>query len=134
MIEISTDKSKLQIHVIHQFLTHSYWAKERTIAEVEKTIKHSLCFGVYSNGQQIGFARVVTDYTIFVYLMDVFVLPEHQGKGYSKQLIKAIHNNAELQNCTTWMLKTADAHGLYKQFEYTGLSHPKKVMERLLKK
>lgn len=134
MITFSTDKSKLQIPVIHEFLTQSYWAKGRTIGDVEKSIKQSLCFGVYCDGNQIGFARVVTDYTIFAYLMDVFILAEYRGKGYSKQLIKAIHKNPELQSCKVWMLKTAGAHGLYKQFEYTALSHPEKVMERLLKK
>ena len=134
MIAISTDKNKLQIPVIHQFLTNCYWAKGRTIKDVEKSIKHSLCFGVYFDGAQIGFARIATDYTIFAYLMDVFILQEYRGKGYSKQLIEAIHTNTELQSCKVWMLKTADAHGLYKQFEYTDLSHPEKVMERLLKK
>ena len=88
MITFSTDKSKLQIPVIHELLTQSYWAKGRTIGDVAKSIKHSLCFGVYCDGNQIGFARIATDYTIFVYLMDVFILPEYRGNGYSKQLIK----------------------------------------------
>lgn len=131
MIEISTNKKKLQVDVIHQFLTHSYWAKGRTLKEVENTIKHSLCFGVYLGGNQIGFARIATDYTVFAYLMDVFILPEFRGLGYSKQLMEAIHSNEKLKNCKVWMLKTLDAHGLYEQFEYTSLSHPEKVMERL---
>ena len=80
MITISTDKSKLQIAVIHSFLTNSYWAKGRTIAEVENTIKNCLCFGVYINDIQIGFGRVATDYTVFAYLMDIFILPEHREK------------------------------------------------------
>lgn len=133
MIEISTDKSKLQIEVIHGFLTASYWAKGRTIDEVKKTIEHCFCFGVYLDEKQIGFARIVTDYTVFAYLMDVFILPEHQGKGYSKQLMKAINEEPQLQSCKVWMLKTVDAHGLYKQFGFTELKHPEKVMERLLK-
>lgn len=133
MIVISTDKSKLQIDVIHQFLTETYWAKGRTIDEVKKTIEHCLCFGMYVEGKQIGFARLATDYTVFAYLMDVFVLPEHRGKGYSKQLMKAINEEPQVQSCKVWMLKTSDAHELYKQFGYTELKHPERVMERLLK-
>jgi GNAT superfamily N-acetyltransferase len=133
MIEISIDKSKLQTHKIHQFLTNTYWAKGRTLEEVKKTIDNSLSFGVYLKGDQIGFARIVTDYTVFAYLMDVFILPEYRGNGYSKELIKAINNHSTLQSCNVWMLKTSDAHKLYNQFGYTELKHPEKVMERLLK-
>ena len=133
MIEISTDKSKLQIDVIHQFITNAYWAKGRTVAEVKKTIEHCFCFGVYLDDKQIGFARVATDYTVFAYLMDVFILEEHRGKGYSKALIARIHEAKELKSCKVWMLKTADAHGLYKQFGFTTLRSPEKVMERILK-
>lgn len=132
MITISTDKEKLQIYVIHQFLTETYWAKGRTLEEVKKTIEHCLCFGMYLDGKQIGFARLATDYTVFAYLMDVFVLPEYRGKGYSKQLMKAINEEPQLQSCKVWMLKTSDAHKLYKQFGYTELKYPEKVMERLL--
>ena len=133
MINISTDKSKLQVDLIHAFSTKSYWAKGRTIEEVQKTIEHCLCYGVYLNKKQIGFARVCTDYVVFAYLMDVYIIPEHQGKGYSKQLMEAINKEPKLQSCKVWMLKTADAHGLYKQFGYTELKHPEKVMERILK-
>jgi len=132
MIIISTDKSKLQVDVIHSFLTQTYWAKGRTIEEVEKTIEHNLCFGVYLDSQQIGFARICTDYVVFAYLMDVFILPEYRGKGYSKKLINKINSALELKSCTVWMLKTGDAHGLYKQFGYTELKNPEKIMERLL--
>ena len=89
MITISTDKKKLQINVIHGFLTTSYWAKGRTLNEVKKTIKHCLCYGVYLNENQIGFARIATDYTVFAYVMDLFILPGHRGKGYSKHLMNA---------------------------------------------
>ncbi len=133
MIEISTDKSKLQIEMIHQFLKDTYWAKGRTIDEVQKSINSCFCFGVYSNEKQIGFARIVTDYTVFAYIMDVFILPEHRGNGYSKLLMKAINEEPFLQSCRVWMLKTADAHSLYKQFGYTALAHPEKLMERILK-
>lgn len=133
IVEISTDKSKLQLDVIHGFLTESYWAKGRTYDEVKTSIEHCLCFGVYIDKKQIGFARVATDYVVFAYLMDVFVLPEYRGKGYSKQLIDTVIKDEKLQNCSVWMLKTADAHGLYKQYGFTELKHPDKVMERLLK-
>lgn len=133
MIEISTDKNRLQVEVIHSFLTSSYWAKGRGIVEVKTSIEHCFCFGVYSDGKQIGFARIATDYVVFAYIMDVFILPEHRGKGYSKQLMKTINEEPKLQSCKVWMLKTADAHSLYKQYGYTELKHPEKVMERLLK-
>jgi GNAT superfamily N-acetyltransferase len=133
MIEISIDKNKLQIDLIHQFLTESYWAKGRTIDEVKNSIEHCLCFGVYLDEKQIGFARIATDYTVFAYVMDVFILPTHRGKGYSKQLMKAINEEPRLQSCKVWMLKTADAHNLYKQFGYNELAQPEKLMERLLK-
>ena len=133
MIEISTDKSKLQVDVIHQFLTTTYWATGRSLEEVKKTIKTCFCFGVYLNEKQIGFARIATDYTVFAFVMDVFILPAYRGKGYSKQLMNAINEAPQLQSCKVWMLKTSDAHNLYKQFGYTELKQPEKVMERLLK-
>ena len=133
MIEISKDKSRLDINLIHEFLTKTYWAKGRTKEEVKTSIENCLCFGVYLENKQIGFARIVTDYVVFAYLMDVFVLPEHRGKGYSKQLMKAINEEPLLQSCKVWMLKTSDAHQLYSQFGYSALKHPDKVMERLFK-
>ncbi|BAO75952.1 GNAT family N-acetyltransferase [Winogradskyella sp. PG-2] len=86
------------------------------------SISHCLCFGVYINDKQIGFARIATDYVVFAYLMDVFILPEYRGNGYSKLLLKAINEEQQLHNCKMWMLKTADAHTLYKQFGYTNLN------------
>ena len=132
MIKISTDKHLLQIAVIHHFLTSTYWAKGRTLEAVKKSINHSFCFGVYFENKQIGFARIATDYTVFAYVMDVFIVPEHRGHGYSKQLMQAIHTAPELKSCKVWLLKTSDAHGLYRQFGYTDLKHPEKIMERLL--
>jgi GNAT superfamily N-acetyltransferase len=134
MITISTDKTKLQIEVIHQFITNSYWGKGRTIEQVKATINNCMCFGVYKDSQQIGFGRVATDYVVFAYVMDIFILPQHRGNGYSKKLMETIIHASELKECKTWMLKTSDAHGLYKQFEFTELQNPDKVMERLLQK
>ena len=133
MIEISKDKSRLDIKMIHEFLTETYWAKGRTVDQVKTSIEHCLCYGVYLENKQIGFARIATDYVVFAYLMDVFILPEHRSKGYSKQLMTIINEAPSLQSCKVWMLKTSDAHKLYSQFGYTELKHPEKVMERLLK-
>ncbi len=132
MIQISTDNTKLQIDLIHRFLTETYWAKGRSINEVKKSVENSLCFGVYIDDEQIGFARIVTDYTVFAYLMDVFILPKYRGKGYSKQLMKVMIEDPKLKACKVWMLKTSDSHELYKQFDFTELKHPEKVMVRLL--
>ncbi len=130
MIQISSDKNKLDLNVIHKYLSEdSYWAKGRDIETIKRSIENSLCFGVYLNDQQIGFARIVTDYAVFAWIMDVFILPEHTGNGYGKQLIKAIKNYKELQNLQRWGLSTNDAHGLYQQFGFEALSEPKIMME-----
>jgi len=131
MIKISTQNGILDVKMIYNFLTDSYWAKGRTFTDVQKSIDNSLCFGVYLEGSQIGFARICTDYAVFAYIMDVFILPEFRGRGYAKQLMDAVINEPKLQSCKVWMLKTSDAHGLYKQFGFTDLSQPEIVMEKL---
>jgi len=133
MIEISTDKDKLDIDIIHNFLVNAYWSLGRTREDVEKTIKHCLCFGVYKDNKQIGFARVSTDYVVFTYLMDVFILPEYRGNGHAKELIKTILDEPVLESCTVWMLKTNDAHGLYEQFGFKNATNSEIIMERILK-
>ena len=132
-ITISTDKTKLDIAQIYEFLNErSYWAKGRSLETVQKSIQHSLCFGAYDeNGNQLGFARVATDYAVFGWLMDVFVLEQHRGKGIGKKLIEAIVNHPDLKNLSRLGLGTADAHGLYRQYGFTGLSKPANAMERL---
>jgi len=134
MIEISTDKDKLDVEMIHSYLTNSYWGKGRTKQEVKTTLENSLNFGVYLNGEQIGFARIVTDYVVFAYLLDVFVLPIYRGKGYSKRLMKEIVNYDQLNKVETWFLMTKDAHGLYTQFGYEKLPNPEKMMIRIVEK
>jgi GNAT superfamily N-acetyltransferase len=127
---ISTDKNKLNIPLIHRFLsTESYWAKDIPYETVKKTVQHSLTFGVYENEEQIGFARVITDFTTFAYLADVFILPSHRGKGLSKKLLQTIMEYPELQGLRRWMLATADAHGLYEQFGWTSIKEPARWME-----
>lgn len=130
MIEIDTDKNRLDIAVVHRFISNTYWAEGRTVEDVQVTIDNSYCFGVYLNGSQIGFARVVTDYTVFAYLMDVFILEEHQGKGYSSILMRAILDDPKLKVIKTWRLATSDAHYLYAKFGFTPLAHPENLMEK----
>jgi len=113
---ITTDIAKLDLNVIHKFLSEeSYWAKGIPKHVVEKSIVNSLCFGLFYNNAQIGFARLVTDRATFAYLADVFVLKEYRGKGLSKWLMKIIQLHPELQNLRRWLLTTKDAHGLYEQ-------------------
>lgn len=133
MIAISTDKSQLDIPFIQNFLKDIYWAAGRTIEEVQVTIDASFCFGIYLDGKQIGFARVITDYVVFAYLMDVFITPEHRGKGYSSMLIKAMMEQPELQRVKIWRLATTDAHFLYEKFGFKLLAHPEKMMEKVVK-
>jgi GNAT superfamily N-acetyltransferase len=131
MIHISTDKTKLDVPFIQAFLTRAYWAKNRTLEEVQITIDSSFCFGIYLEGKQIGFARVVTDYAVFAYLMDVFIIEEHQGKGYSTLLMEAIMKEPLLQNVKIWRLATTDASFLYSKFGFTPLANPEKLMEKI---
>ena len=125
----STYKSKLQIEMIHDFLSNrSYWAKGRTIAQVKRSIDHSECFGVYRDNQQLGFARVVSDFTVYAYLLDVFILEHERGTGLGKFLMSCIMNHPEIQ-AKRWMLGTEDAHGLYEQFGFTSLKKVANHME-----
>lgn len=125
---ISTDKSSLDLSVIHSFLANSYWAEGIPIELVKKSIDNSLCFGLYKGGKQVGFARVITDYVTFAYLADVFVLPSERGKGLSKWLMQTIMAYPNLQGLRRWMLATRDAHSLYKQFGFEPISEPEKLM------
>ena len=130
---ISTNKNELNISLIHEFLTNSYWAKGRTVSEVKKTIKHSLCFGIYLEQKQIGFARVVTDHVIFAYLMDVFIIEEHRGKGYASLLMNYIINEPRLKEIKRWGLITLDAHFLYKKFGFEMHNPPENVLFKVKK-
>lgn len=131
IIEISTDKARLQIAVIHEFLTQeSYWAKDRTLEQTRIAIENSICFGVYAGERQIGFARVVSDKATFAYIGDVFIIDEFRGRGLSKWLMQVIIEHPELQGLRRWVLATLDAHGLYEQFDFAGLRHPERWMEK----
>lgn len=126
---ISTSKSKLDIDFIHSFLRKSYWAKNIQRELVETSIKNSVCFGLYMEDTQIGFARVITDYARFAYLADVFIVRKHRGKGLAKWLLSCIMKHPEFKNIKGWMLATQDAHGLYKKFGFHRLYHPEKYMQ-----
>lgn len=131
--EINSDKDKLEIDVIHRYLTkEAYWTTGRTREMTEKTIKHSLCFGVYDKNAQIGFARVVTDYTIFAYLCDVFILADYQGQGLGKWLTETILEVLDAEGVRWTMLATRDAHELYEDYGgFQKLYLPEKWMGRV---
>lgn len=130
---ISTDKSKLDINIIHDYLSEeSYWAKNIPVETVQRSIEGSHCFGLYvtenSISKQVGFARVISDCATFAYLADVFVLESYRGKGLSKWLMKTIMDCPYLQGLRRWLLATKDAHGLYLQFGFTALDKPERIM------
>lgn len=130
-LRISTDKAELDVALIHRFLSEqSGWAKGIPVGTVRKALEHSLCFGGFLGAGQIAFARVISDYATFANLVDVFVVPEHRGNGYSKSIMSAVVSHPELQGLRRFTLATADAHGLYEQFGFTPLHKPQIFMER----
>lgn len=129
--EISDDKSRLDIDVIHEFLSQSYWSPGIPRSTVERAIQGSMCFGVYLDDKQVGFARVISDKATFAYLADVFILDGHRGFGLSKRLMAHVFEHADLQGLRRFMLATKDAHGLYSQFGFSELANPHIYMEIL---
>jgi GNAT superfamily N-acetyltransferase len=126
---ISTDKTKLNLEVIHRFLSEeAYWCLNIPLELVQRSIENSLCFGVYLGSEQVGFARVITDTATFGYLADVFMLPEHRGKGLSKKLVAFIMAYPSLQGLRRMMLVTKDAHGLYTKFGFQPIDTPENTM------
>jgi len=127
---ISTDPARLDLDVVHSFLTNCYWAKGIPREVVARSIDHSLCFGVYDgSGAQVGFARVVSDFATVAYLGDVFVLKSHRGHGLGKWLMECVTKHPALQDLRRWILLTRDAHGLYSQFGFTPVKAPERYME-----
>ena len=126
--EISTERARLDLDLVHDVLTKSYWAEGRRRSVVERSIANSLCFGVYHAGRQVAFARVVSDRAVFAYLMDVFVVPEFRGRGISKALMRAVLDHPDLQNLRLFLLRTQDAHGLYEQFGFRRVADPERTM------
>jgi len=127
---ISTNKAKIDIGVVHNYLTQSYWAEGISIEVVKRSIENSLCFAIYRQQQLIGFARVISDFATFAYLADVFILPEERGKGLSKWLMEVIVKYPQLQGLRRFTLATKDAHGLYTQFGFKLFDKPERWMHR----
>ena len=129
---ISTDRERLDLDVIHGFLTTSYWSKGIPRERVIRSIAHSLCFGVYDgSGTQVGFARVISDFSTYAYVADVFVLESHRGRGLGKAMMESIVQHPSLQGLRRWSLSTRDAHTLYAQVGFTPLKFPERYMEIL---
>jgi len=125
----STDKAKLDVPYIHEFLKKSYWAKEISEAVVKNSIENSFCVGIYHHDQQVGFARLITDYATFAYLADVFVDEKYRGRGVAKGLLQFILSFEFLNGLRRIMLATLDAHGLYEQFGFQSVQRPDRYME-----
>jgi GNAT superfamily N-acetyltransferase len=128
---ISTDRSRLDLDLIHNYLsTKSYWATGRSREIVARSLQNSLPFGIYHTDEQVGFARIVTDYATFAWIADVFVLPDHRGRGLSKWLMEIIIAHPQLQGFRRWVLSTRDAQGLYERYGFIPLHRPERWMER----
>lgn len=128
---ISTDRGRLDLAAIHHFLSEeSYWAAGIPFETVQRSIEHSLPYGIYHGETQVGFARVITDLATFAYLGDVYVLPGHRGRGLSKWLMETIAADPRLAGFRRWILATRDAQGLYAQSGWTPLEHPETWMEK----
>ncbi|MEE9372186.1 MAG: GNAT family N-acetyltransferase [Saprospiraceae bacterium] len=131
IITLSSDKSKLDIPLIHHVLTKSYWAKGRTLSEVKKSIENSFCYGIYSDDEQIGFARVVSDTVIFGYIADVFIIKNERGKNHASVLMNFILSDEKLEKVTQWYLKTKDAHQFYDKHGFGSLKNQGWFLERI---
>ena len=131
-LEVSSDRNRIDRALVHAFLSQqSNWARGIDRARIDRAIDASLCFGAFSDGAQIGFARVITDGATFAYLCDVFVLPNWRGRGVAHAMLAAVDAHPCLQGLRRFLLFTADAHGLYGRFGFTPLAHPERGMERL---
>jgi len=126
---ISTDRERIDLDVVHGFLTECYWAKGIPRDIVARSIENSLCFGVYTEGKQIGFARVISDYATYAYIGDVFVLESFRGRGLGKWLMECIMQHPHLQGLRRCSLVTRDGHGLYARFGFEPLKKPQNYME-----
>ena len=126
--EISHDRARLDLDMIHGFLSLAYWSPDVPRHVVEKAVDHSVCAGAYLGDEQVGFARAVTDYATFAYLADVFVLQEHRGRGVATAMVQSLLLHPDLQGLRTWLLLTRDAHGLYAKLGFSGLDDPRRTM------
>jgi GNAT superfamily N-acetyltransferase len=135
-LTISTDPSRLDLDAIADMLSRSYWAKGRTREVIARYVQYSLVFGIYDNApgvstvRQIGFARVISDYTTFAWLCDVIIHEDYRGQGIGKWLMETILSHPDLLGLRRFLLATRDAHGLYSQYGFTPLNNPQNWMER----
>ncbi|NHF60146.1 GNAT family N-acetyltransferase [Flavobacteriaceae bacterium TP-CH-4] len=127
-VTIIRDRSKINVDFVHAYLTQSYWAKGRTREKVLQSMENSLCFGVFTGEEQIGFARLVTDSVVFAWLMDVFVIDGFKGRGIGTRLIEYILKQPEVQHVNGIGLRTNDAHGLYEKFGFEKIVEPETWM------
>ncbi len=127
--KISTDQALLDIEAIHTFLKQTYWSPGIPKETLQRAIKNSLCFGLYEDIKQIGFARAISDFSTFAYLADVFIIEEYRGKKLAKWLMQSIMAHPDLQGLRCWLLRTRDAHGLYKPFGFTSPKRIESYME-----
>lgn len=127
--QISSEQARMDVDAIHAFLTRTYWARGIPRETVARAIAHSTCFGVFADGAQVGFARVITDRATFAYLADVYLLEEHRGRGLARRLVQAVLAHPDLQGLRRWLLVTRDAHPLYRQLGFEPVAHPDRMME-----
>ena len=137
MIEIkkdiffSSETNDMDLDIIYNFVKNSYWGRLRTLEEQEIALHNSINFGLFHNGKQIAYSRVMTDKVFFAYLLDVFVLDDYRGHGYGKLLMENIFNFPTLKDVDKWMLATKDAHDLYKKFGFEPVKDPSKLMDKM---
>ena len=127
---LSTDPARIDVDLVHRFLTASYWAEGIPREVVARSIEHSLCFGLYHGDRQIGLARVITDRATFAYLADVFVVDEYRGRGLAAWMLDVFQAHPDLQGLRWWLLATRDAHDLYRKAGWKALERPERLMER----
>ena len=126
---VSTDPARLDLDAVHAFLTTAYWCEGIPRETLARALSHSLCFGLYAGPRQTGLARVISDFTTYAYLCDVYVLEEHRGRGLSKQMMEYVMNHPDLQGLRRFQLVTRDAHELYRPFGFTEIQNPARHME-----
>jgi GNAT superfamily N-acetyltransferase len=129
-ILVTTDPARLDLDTVHGFLSGSYWAAGIPREVVERSIRHSICYGAFDGPRQVGFARVISDRATFAYVADVFVFPSHRGRGIGSRIMACATSHPELQNLRLWTLFTRDAHGLYRQHGFREARYPDRLMER----
>ena len=126
---VTTDPEKLDMEVVYGYLSRAYWCEQIPRATLERALLHSLCFSLFEGERQVGLVRVISDYTTFAYLCDVFVLESHQGQGLGTWMMRCVMQHPDLQGLRRWHLTTRDAHALYRKYGFVPLSKPERHME-----